>query len=533
MIAEYTRGADFVGLHSYLVDDREYRLLRTIKVSSIEDAGLEMMQTSDMAPSVRKPVLQLSVSAAPQDFAILTTELFETLFDEIAREFGLDGHQRVEVEHLDKPHYRHAHAAICVIHPETGEQPPKRYTLVGDTLHAELSRSGPLSAAIAAGLQPHEYVVRTWDSHMLTRLEILCRGFERAHGLQQLRAPAESAAARRAGAARAPSPARRLYLERTGARPILEDAAQLREALNKSTWQARERELGELNIEMQPFFRRGADPSREPLGMRLVDKLDSKNHIAASSLDIGDHKFGLQALEARTLEFTLDFKQWCDLPKPPGNQPSIKSTCQNLNSLVELRLAFQKARVEARAAQANATKMRKKLSIRHRAERAALSAEISKCRRQFVGPQAQNAKRLARELFAVTHANPERARLHQSQKRERSEIRVMPLGTWPTWLQQQAKLGNVVATQALLKMDRSLPHLKQTEVVPVQTVQVPTRSTRSPAPAVPDVQVPLGAGQAQTTSSTAITRPDRSANPQTDFDAFNAEVARRLSQRGR
>ncbi|TRW17734.1 hypothetical protein [Glacieibacterium frigidum] len=345
---------------------------------------------------------------------------------------------------------------------ETGRTPPDRYTLKPGASSKSLPRTGPLTPAIKAQLNPADYTTRRWDSFIQKRIIMVCRAFEKRHGLRELRTPEQSQKARLAGESRPVDPKKAKYNERTGARCLLDVAPVLRDALSKPTWQARQAALAQHGVKLEPFYRPKKDPNVDPpSGLRLVDVRDSKNNIAASALDIDGVGYGLKALQDRTIADTLSLRECLEAirsPTPTGSATLPRSAED------EMRRAYAVARAEHRQLRARNSAVRRRLVAKHREEARRLSAALKLERQMFVHDLPAANRSVAREIFAATVTQPRRLELKDRQSGERKALTIPALGTWTEWRARQEAVLPLPA-KTLIEVATSEPRRASTPLI--------------------------------------------------------------------
>lgn len=306
MIPNITWGADFLGIVRYLIENRDHEVLGLQGVSSIDLAAEEMDAIASLNDRATNTLMHLSLSAAHED-GLLDKGQWLFAADRLESTLGLEGNARVIVRHRDKTH-DHVHGFWCTISPETGRTPLKKWFLkkgcaaLGIGPHA-------LTDEEVARIPAENRARRTYDFRALARAQHTCRQLERELGLRQLRTPEQAAKARLAGEERTPSPAQKKRAERVGSTPLIERAAEIRDALDTADWPSKREALCAIGLDFEPVFRT-TGKGTELRGLVIFEAADPGNRMKASELDLPHRKFGWRRLEERHEPGAAGLEAW-------------------------------------------------------------------------------------------------------------------------------------------------------------------------------------------------------------------------------
>lgn len=424
MIPKLSWGADFAGLVSYLVENRDHEVLDLAGVSSIETAAHEMASVAALNSRATRKLLHMSLSAAIEDCTLSRDKWMHCVI-RLEDRLGLGGHQRVTVRHRDKSH-DHVHVFWCAIDLNTGRTPPKLWFL---RKGCAVEGVGPqaLTAEQYATIPVQNRALHSYDFIALRRCQHECRTLEAELGLRQLSTPIQSAQARSQGDIVAPIARARKREERTGTVPLLDRAVEIRDALDAPDWPSKQIALAALRLEIEPVFR-DTKNGLELRGVTIVDAEDRANRLKASGLTTPTHNYGWRQLETRHCDGARSLETWwmqreevveIGVSEKPEPQHSLKAAYDLMvqrHALQELQKA--KARKALRARQ-SAERRRAMTALKKRRGQEARQLPSS-LRRAFYTYFSRSVR--AVELFAL-------AREHKAQAAALSRVRK------PTWLQ--------------------------------------------------------------------------------------------------
>lgn len=468
MIPNITTGSDFGGLIDYLIENRDHEVLDLQGVSSVDLAADEMGAVATLSNRAKAKLLHLSLSAAHEDGA-LSSDRWLAAADRMEGAFGLTGHQRVVVRHKDKTH-DHVHVFWCTISVETGRTPPKRwflrkgYAIDGIGPHA-------LSDDQVARVPAAHRARRTYDFILLRRAQHLCRQLEREYGLRQLRSPEQAAAARVAGAKRAPSVGQQKRAERTGSAPLFERADEIRVALDQTDWPSKRWALAALGLDLEPVFRTTRN-GEELRGLVIFDRADPGNRMKASQLDTATTKYGWRKLEERHTSGAATLAAWWPERGPAPFAPAAHAKDPVTDLKQEFDLVVERHKLLEREKRERLRSLRQDQKRDERAKRRELMRERA-AQAAAIEPGQRRA------FYARFDAEMRRAALAALAERHENLVSLLRRTRKPSWLeflQVLAHAGDVRARRLTEK--RALPHKMPEMARPIQQVrtQLPTVS---------------------------------------------------------
>jgi hypothetical protein len=318
-------GNDFGGLLDYL-QKPGHSLLEPLDLP-VDQMVEQMEMVAELSTRCTRPVKHLTFSAARED-GRLDDATWLKLVDEAERELGLEGHLRIVVRHSDKG-YDHIHPFWCTVSAATGHVPPKRWFRIAESEY--LPDVGPraLTDQQAASVPAQARKLKSYDAHALTRLQHLCRDFERRHGLRKLASPAESKAAREAGTGKTRDRQQGHRAQRAGD-SLMDKADSIRRALDAPTYELRATFLRELGFGMRPAVRKLKSGDEDIRGILIYDLGDEANAVAASKFDLPERKYGLGALDKRTAASAPRYAEWIKVRdrEPSPGRPHRGGTLQ-------------------------------------------------------------------------------------------------------------------------------------------------------------------------------------------------------------
>lgn len=425
MIPKVIAGSDFTGLARYLVEDRAHDLLEPQGVP-LASYIAEMEMVASLSSRCTKPVKHVTFSAAIED-GRLSDQLWLELVNEAEAEFGLTGHQRVIVRHRDKP-YDHIHVFWCAVSADTG-QTPKLHFRVADASFPEL---GPRALSIDQVVQmaPAEFKRKSYDAHALTRLQHLCRDFEKRNGLRQLATPEQAREARQSGKAPARDQQQQHRIERLG-NSLLDRAEMVRDALDATGWEQRAVKLAALGLSVRPKFVASKNGPRLR-GILVHDIANEQNAVAASNFDTASVKYGMAALDKRRDPDTPVFADWWDhrtvSPTPATQERTGQQICyeeeRQRHAADEARKARERVAIEQRY-KLDERKLRSRLMARRRAEAEQLKADQ---RRSFYTRYDETVRRPQLDL------------LHDRRRIELAPLARKRMPSFATWRRKVQRL---------------------------------------------------------------------------------------------
>lgn len=281
MIPTVHAGNDFGGLLDYL-QKPGHSLLEPLDLP-VDQMVEQMKMVAELSARCTRPVKHLTFSAARED-GRLDDATWLKLVDEAERELGLEGHLRIVVRHSDKG-YDHIHPFWCTVSAATGHVPPKRWFRIADSEY--LPDVGPraLTDRQVASVPARARKLKSYDAHALTRLQHLCRDFERRHGLRELASPAEAKAAREAGSGKKRDRQQGHRAQRAGD-SLMDKADSIRKALDAPTYELRATLLNELGFGMRPALRKlksGEEDIRGILDLRSWQRSERRGCVEIRS----------------------------------------------------------------------------------------------------------------------------------------------------------------------------------------------------------------------------------------------------------
>lgn len=457
MIVEVTSGSDFAGLKRYLVEGRDHRLLMTQSVSSLATAVDEMAAVAGERPTVRTPVLHVSVSFALEDTDQVTDELALEVIRAILKELTLDSHQVIAVWHLDTPHC-HFHLSINKVHPETFETPPDR---------PNRALTDPAFERKKGRRLPPRHL--SWDSFILPRLAAVCDRIARSHGLRRVKEVLAAPGAGEKRKPRLPPQSINRREERTGQRSIFARETEIRSALNETTWEFRNASLRKLGVVIEPAMQSLRDGSQRIRGIRLRCVGDEKNRISASALG---SDFGLGALERKRDPASPSFEDWWEDEQRARARNCGEAIAADIRGHDERERLFARYRTyesEHLETRRLADMERARLKGLHKAERIAATKAVAAARAEYLRSHPRSEWREHRVAFALVVAAPLRSEMSARQKNELKALRAPRKMTWAMWLRSEADLGDLQAAKVLREMRRR--HRRQGYIPKAQTIE--------------------------------------------------------------
>ena len=432
MIANLTYGSDFDGLTCYLIENRDHETLSLRGVSSIDHAAKEMQVVADQSQRVQQPAMHVSFSAATED-GVLADRAWLALADKAERELGLVGHQRVIVRHRDKD-YDHVHCFWCTVNADTGKTPPKQWFRRKGADRPELDQRA-LSAEVRATLAPDTVVKGSFNRFALARLMMVCREFEIARGLRQLRGRKAAALAREQGEQ---DPARGTdhYEERTGRLSIAKHADVIRAALDAPDFPQARQALNHAGFDLEPVMRTRKDGTVDVRGLVVFELVDPANRTKASSFSLPDRPYGHLHIERRHAAGALTIEQWW-----PSRGETVAASRETLSAVGSANTALVAARDKHRRSEAAKAKERADLAIRHQIERRRWRKRLLRLRRLRAARRAPAQRRAFYASFAATTRAAIWAALERRQARERMPLRRIAMPTSAAGRREAAPVG--------------------------------------------------------------------------------------------
>jgi hypothetical protein len=413
-------GNDFGGLLDYL-QKPGHSLLEPLDLP-VDQMIERMKMVAELSARCTRPVKHLTFSAARED-GRLDDATWLKLVDEAERELGLEGHLRIVVRHSDKG-YDHIHPFWCTVSDATGRVPPKRWCRIADSEH--LPEVGPraLTDQQAASVPAQARKLKSYDAHALTRLQHLCRDFERRHGLRELASPAQAKAAREAGTGKARDRQQGHRAQRAGD-SLMDKADSIRKALDAPTYELRATLLHELGFGMRPALRKLKSGEEDIRGVLIYDIGNDANAVAASNFDLPDRKYGLGALDKRTAEGAQRYADWIKVrdraPSPP--RPQRDGTLQR---------KYDQRRTAHRQTEDLKRQAKRLAKERHEAELRGLRAALMVRRRVGAKTLPLSERRAFYAIFDKSVRAPEMA---AALARQRGELARFKRGRFPTFAQ--------------------------------------------------------------------------------------------------
>lgn len=420
MIPTVHAGNDFGGLLDYL-QKPGHSLLEPLHLP-VDQMVEQMEMVAELSARCTRPVKHLTFSAARED-GRLDDATWLKLVDEAERELGLEGHLRIVVRHSDKG-YDHIHPFWCTVSAATGHIPPKRWFRVADSEH--LPEVGPraLTDRQVASVPAQACKLKSYDAHALTRLQHLCRDFERRHGLRELASPAQAKAAREAGTGKTRDRQQGHRAQRAGD-SLMDKADSIRKALDAPTYELRATLLHELGFGMRPATRKLKSGKEDIRGILIYDLDNEANAVAASKFDLADQKYGLGALDKRTAEGALRYADWIKVrgraPSPP--RPQRDGTLQR---------KYDQRRTAHRETENWKRQAKRVAKERHEAELRGLRAALM-IRRRVAAKTLPLAKR--RAFYAIFDKSVRAPEMAAALARQRGELAKFKRGRFPTFAQ--------------------------------------------------------------------------------------------------
>jgi hypothetical protein len=460
MIPNITVGADFSGLVHYLVENRDHEVLDLQNVSSIDAAADEMASVAALNSRAKNKLLHLSLSAAFED-GVLSADQWMLAVDQHEKGFGLIGHQRVVVRHRDKTH-DHVHVFWCTIAVETGQTPPKQWFLKKG---CGVEGIGPhaLSQEQVEAVPAEQRALRTYDFRALARSQDTCRQLERAMSLRQLRTPKQAAQARLAGEAKAPTPEQKKRAERTGSRPLIERAGEIRAALNEPDWPSKRRAICALGLDFEPYYRATRTGS-QLRGLVIFDPADAGNRMSASTLDTPSVKYGWKRLEERHARGALGLEQWW-----PNREPVV-ATSDDARDRGRQRLkeAFELLRIQHDFAEREKRRQRARLLQTHRQDIARERKRLKKERRIEALKLEPSERRAFYKLYSLQVSRPALGDLIASHRVAERRLARSRKPDWMEFVRMMAAANDPAAILELESFQKSPIAMSERELRIVQ-----------------------------------------------------------------
>jgi hypothetical protein len=413
-------GNDFGGLLDYL-QKPGHSLLEPLDLP-VDQMVEQMKMVAELSARCTKPVKHLTFSAARED-GRLDNATWLKLVDEAERELGLEGHLRIVVRHTDKG-YDHIHLFWCTVSAATGHVPPKRWFRIADSEH--LPEVGPrgLTDQQATSVPAQARKLKSYDAHALTRLQHLCRDFERRHGLRELASPTQAMAAREAGTGKTRDRQQGHRAQRAGD-GLMDKADSIRKALDAPTYELRATLLHELGFGMRPALRKLKSGEEDIRGILIYDLGNEANAVAASKFDLPDRKYGLGALDKRTAEGTQRYADWIKVRdrEPSPARPRRDGTLQR---------KYEQRRTAHRETEDWKRQAKRVAKERHEAELRGLRAALMVRRRVGAKTLPLTKRRAFYAIFDKDFRAPEMA---AALARQRGELAKFKRGRFPTFAQ--------------------------------------------------------------------------------------------------
>lgn len=420
MIPTVHAGNDFGGLLDYL-QKPGHSLLEPLDLP-VDQMVEQMKMVAELSARCTRPVKHLTFSAARED-GQLDDATWLKLVDEAERELGLEGHLRIVVRHSDKG-YDHIHLFWCTVSAATGHVPPKRWFRIADSEH--LPEAGPraLTDPQAASVPAQARKLKSYDAHALTRLQHLCRDFERRHGLRELASPAQAKAARESGTGKIRDRQQGHRAQRAGD-SLMDKADSIRKALDAPTYELRATLLHELGFGMRPALRKLKSGAEDIRGILIYHLGNEANAVAASKFDLADRKYGRGALDKRTAEGAQRYAEWIkvrDREASPA-RPHRNGTLQR---------KYDQRRTAHRQAEDRKRQAKRVAKERHEAELRDLRAALM-VRRGVGAKTLPPSKR--RAFYAIFDKRVRAPEMAVTLARHRDELMQVKRGRMPTFAQ--------------------------------------------------------------------------------------------------
>lgn len=425
MIPKVIAGNDFTGLARYLVEDRAHDLLEPQGVP-LASYIAEMEMVASLSSRCTKPVKHVTFSAAVED-GRLSDQLWLELVNEAEAEFGLTGHQRVIVRHRDKP-YDHIHVFWCAVSADTG-QTPKLHFRVADASFPEL---GPRALSIDQIVQmaPAEFKRKSYDAHALTRLQHLCRDFEKRNGLRQLATPEQAREARQSGKTPARDQQQQHRIERLG-NSLLDRAEMVRDALDAPGWEQRALKLAALGLGVRPKFLASKNGPRLR-GIVIHDLANEQNAVAASAFDTGTCKYGMSALDKRRDPETPLFADWWERRTVSPTPSAQERTGQQIR--------YEEEREHHAADEARKARERVAIEQRYKRDERALRSRLMARRRAEAEQLNADQRRPFYTRYDATVRRPQLDLLHDRRRIELAPLARKRMPSFATWKRNVQRL---------------------------------------------------------------------------------------------
>lgn len=279
-------------------------------------------------------------------------------------------------------------------------------------------------------MAPAEFKRKSYDAHALTRLQHLCRDFEKRNGLRQLATPEQAREARQSGKTPSRSQQQQHRIERLGS-SLLDRAEMVRDALDSPGWEQRAVKLAALGLGVRPKFVASKNGPRLR-GIVVHDLANEQNAVAASAFDTGTVKYGMSALDKRRDPETPAFAHWWDRrtvsPTPAahertGQQIRYEEERQH-HAAEEARKARERVAIEQRY-KLDERELRSRLMARRRAEAEQLKADQ---RRRFYTRYDETVRRPQLEL------------LHDRRRVELAALARKRMPSFATWRRKVQRL---------------------------------------------------------------------------------------------
>lgn len=480
MIPNITWGADFLGIVRYLVENRDHEVLGLSGVSSIDLAAEEMDAIASLNDRATNTLMHLSLSAAHED-GVLDKDQWLIAADRLEATLGLGGHARVIVRHRDKTH-DHVHGFWCTISAETGRTPLKKWFLKKGCAALGIGPHALSDEQIALIPTDHR-ARRTYDFRALARAQHACRQLESELGLRQLRTPQQAAKARLAGEKPTPSPAQKKRAERVGSTPLIERAAEIREALDTADWASKREALCAIGLDFEPFFRTTRSGT-ELRGLVIFEAADPGNRMKASELDLPHRKFGWRRLEERHEPGATGLEAWW--PERALVMPSRASDAREPSS--RLKPAFDLLAEQHRFAEREKRDRLRSLRQKQALERSRKRRELMQQRRVEASHLPSAARAAFYKTFDAKVRAPALAALAIRHKEEAAPIARARKPVWTEFLAMCADRG-----------DREAAAMLQAHAGPARKSHVTVRTVTSVArtATAPTIQATTATGMRQ------------------------------------
>ncbi|MEO1968420.1 MAG: relaxase/mobilization nuclease domain-containing protein [Sphingomonadaceae bacterium] len=434
MIPNLTWGADFVGLVTYLVVERDHEVIDLSGVSSIDTAANEMALIASQNSRASNKLLHLSLSAAHEDLE-LTGSTWLHVAQRIEDALGLAGHQRVIVRHKDTKH-DHVHVFWCTISMDTFQTPQKRWFLKKG---CAIRGIGPhaMTDEQCARVPPANRARRTYDFRALARAQDVCRRLERELQLRELDTPEQAKQKRLKRTQERATFGQQKRSERTGSVPLIERAWDIREALDHTDWPSRHRALAEIGLEIQPVFAKSRNGDDRLRGIVICDTRDPGNRIKASDLDRPHTKFGLMSLDKRNTHGAEAFEDWWPNRHAVSIHESKKQDDDRAILKRDYDLLAAKHRLDEQLRSAQLRSLRKQQRTELRAVRRSLMQQ----RKQMASELPVSHRRAFYAQFDRSFREPRLTPILSRHADEAREFRRTRKPTWKQYVDQRAQQG--------------------------------------------------------------------------------------------